>query len=89
VTLFAINGSDPRLLPDLSSAVDVETTRLSNVLVVPRDAVISENGHAYVRVQNGSGQEKREVKLGAANNVEQVILSGVEKGAVLLRNAAS
>lgn len=89
VGLFSINGSDPRLLPDLSSAVDIEIARQPNALVVPRDAVFSENGHAYVRVKNGSNSEKREVRLGAASNVEQVVVSGVEKGAVLLRDATS
>lgn len=89
VGLFSINGADPRLLPDLSSAVDVQILCLSNALVVPRDAVFSENGHAYVRVKNGSSYEKREVRLGAASNVEQVVVSGVEKGAVLLRDAVS
>src|SRR5947209_2460597 len=89
VTLFAINGSDPRLLPDLSSAVDIEIARQPNALVVPRDAIFSENSHAYVRVKNGSSYEKRGVRLGAASNVEQVVVSGVEKGAVLLRDATS
>jgi hypothetical protein len=54
--------------------------------VAERDAVFTENGKSYVKVKSGSGYEKREVKLGAANDVEQVIVSGVEKGAVLLRN---
>jgi len=89
VGLYSINGSDSRLLPDLSSAVDIEIARQPNALVVPRDSVFSENGHAYVRVKNGSDYEKREVRLGAASNVEQVVVSGVEKGAVLLRDATS
>lgn len=87
--LFAINGSDPKLLPDLSAAVDVQIERQPNVLVAPRDAIVTENARAYVEVKNGSGYERREVKLGPANDVEQVILSGVEKGAVLLRNSSS
>jgi hypothetical protein len=37
-------------------------------------------------VRNGSGYEKREVKVGETNDVEQVVISGVEKGAVVLRN---
>lgn len=85
--LFAIEGSDPRLLPDLSAAVDVQLDREPGVLVAPRDAIISESNHSYVQVKNGSGFERREVKLGAANDVEQVIVSGVEKGAVVLRNS--
>jgi HlyD family secretion protein len=86
VVFFSINGTDPKLLPDLSSAVDIELERRPNALVTHRDTVLSESGKNFVKVKNGSGFEKREVKLGAANDVEQVIVSGVEKGAVLLRN---
>lgn len=87
--LVAIEGSDPKLLPDLSAAVDLQMERDPGVLVAPRDTIISENSHTYVEVKNGSGYERREVKVGPANDVEQVILSGVEKGAVLLRNSSS
>jgi multidrug resistance efflux pump len=86
VVLFSINGTDPKLLPDLSAAVDIEISREPQDLVTPRDAVVTENGKTFVLAKNGSGYEKREVKLGAANDVEQVIVSGVEKGAVVLRN---
>lgn len=87
--LVAINGSDSKLLPDLSAAVDVQLEREPGVLVAPRDAIITENARTYVEVRNGSGYERREVKLGPANDVEQVILSGVEKGAIVLRNSSS
>ncbi len=63
-----------------------ELDRQPNALVTQRDTVVAENGKTFVRVKSGSSYEKREVKLGAANDVEQVIISGVEKGAVLLRN---
>lgn len=88
-TVFSIKGSDPKLLPDLSAAVDIEIERQPNALVVPRDAVFSENGHNYVQLKNGSGYDKQEVKTGAVSDLEEVILSGVQKGAVVLRNAAS
>jgi multidrug efflux pump subunit AcrA (membrane-fusion protein) len=66
--------------------VDIELERKPNALVSPRDAVVTEGGKSFVMVQSGSSYDKREVKLGAANDAEQVILSGVDKGAVLLRN---
>lgn len=87
--LFFIKGADPKLLPDLSAAVDVELQWQSDALVAPRDAIIADNGRQYVVIRSGSSYEKREVKLGPANDVEQVILSGVEKGAVVLRNPSS
>jgi len=86
IVLFTINGTDPKLMPDLSSSVDIEVDRQPNALVAPRDTVIRENGKSFVMVKSGSGYDKREVKLGAANDAEQVIASGVEKGAELLRN---
>jgi len=84
--VFAIEGADPKLLPDLSAAVDVELKREKNVLVVPRDAVVSDDGHTYLMTQSGDSFAKHEVQLGAANDLEQVVVSGVEKGAVVLRN---
>jgi len=87
--LFLVNGNDRKLLPDLSAAVDVELDSKSLALVVPRDTLVDDHGRTYVRVKNGSGYEKREVKPGEANDLEQVIVSGVEKGAVLLRNSSS
>lgn len=86
VVLFSINGTDAKLMPDLSAAVDIELDRHPGALVAPRDAVVAENGKHFVLVKSGSSYDKREVQVGAANDVEQVIVSGVEKGAVLLRN---
>jgi len=86
VVLFTINGTDPKLMPDLSASVDIEVDRRPNALVAPRDTVIRENGKNFVMVKSGSAYDRREVKLGAANDAEQVIASGVEKGAELLRN---
>jgi HlyD family secretion protein len=86
VSLFSIEGSDPKLIPDLSAAVDVELERIPNALVVPRDAVLSEHGQSLVRVKNGFGFESRKVDLGAMSDIEVVIQSGVEPGAVVLRH---
>jgi HlyD family secretion protein len=87
--LFSIQGADPKLMPDLSAAVDVELERTPNALVVPRDALISENGQTYVRVQSGMSNTKRQVKVGALSDVEAVIESGVDEGSVVLRGNSS
>src|SRR5258708_2401234 len=89
IVLLSINGTAAKLLPDLSAAVDVELDRRSSVLVTARDAILQENGHSYVWVKNGFSYEKREVKLGPANDVEQVIVSGVAQGAVLRRHPSA
>jgi HlyD family secretion protein len=86
IVLFSIAGTDAKLMPDLSAAVDIELDRQSNALVAPRDAIMTESGKHFVMVKNGSNYDRREVKPGPANDVEEVIVSGVGKGAVLLRN---
>jgi HlyD family secretion protein len=86
--LFSIQGADPKLMPDLSAAVDVELERQANALLVPRDALISENGQTYVRVESGMSSEKRPVKVGAMSDVEAVVESGVKKGDVVLRGSS-
>ena len=50
VAIVSIKGSHPKLMPDLSAAVDVELERKENVMVVPRDAVVRENETLSVRV---------------------------------------
>jgi HlyD family secretion protein len=85
-SLFSIEGSDSKLIPDLSAAVDVELERIPNAVVVPRDAVSSENGQSFVRIKNGFGFESRKVDLGAMSDFEAVIQSGIEPGTVVLRH---
>jgi len=83
---FAIQGSDPRLLPDLSAAADVELTRLPDVLLAPRDALVQENGKTYAWVKRGASFEKRPVTTGQSNDVEAVVLSGLVAGDLVKRN---
>jgi len=84
--VFAIEGTDPRLLPDLSAAVDVELERLPDVLLAPRDAFVLENGKTYAWVKRGTSFEKRPVTLGKTNDVDAVVLSGLAAGDVVSRN---
>ena len=88
VVLFSIDGSDPKLLPDLSAAVDVELERVPDALRVPRDALISENGKMYVRVISGDSSEKREVKVSKLNEIDALVDSGVRAGETVLRGVA-
>ena len=85
--VFSVEGSDPKLLPDLSAAVDVEIERQANALVVPRDALFTENGQTYVEAKNGQSWERRAVKLGPMCDHEAVIASGLEAGAVVRRRS--
>ncbi|HEV2178660.1 MAG TPA: HlyD family efflux transporter periplasmic adaptor subunit [Terriglobia bacterium] len=83
---FSLEGSDSRLMPDLSAAVDVELRRVPGALVVPRDALLAEGSHMFARLRQGSGFEKREVKIGPLNDTEAVVESGLDAGDVVERD---
>jgi HlyD family secretion protein len=84
---FSIQGTDPRLLPDLSAALDLDLTSDENVLAVPRQCVEFDSGKAFVWVKGSGSFEKREIKPGPAGDLEVVVLSGLQEGDLIRRNS--
>jgi HlyD family secretion protein len=84
--LFSIDGSDARLMPDLSASLDVELQRIPNSLIVPRDAVSSGDEH-YVLVDSASGSSRQTVQVKAENDT-QAAISGIAEGTRVLRNVS-
>jgi multidrug efflux pump subunit AcrA (membrane-fusion protein) len=87
--LFSIEGSDPRLMPDLSVSLDVVLDRQPNALLVPRDAVMRQDGKSWVYVKRALGFEKQAVKTGEEDDLEVVVVSGLEPGMEVERNPES
>jgi len=84
---FTVQGTDPRLLPDLSAALDLDLGSASGVLVIPRQSVRREAGQAFVWLKNSRGFEKRAVKIGMQNDLKTVVESGLAEGDVIRRDA--
>ncbi len=84
--LFEIEGADPRLMPDLSAAIDIVLERRGDSLMVPRDALYNDAGGTFVWVKRGQSFEREAVKLGPIADDDAVILSGLKEGDVVLRN---
>jgi len=80
---FQIQGTDPRLLPDLSVAVDIALDKQSDVLVVPLQSITHESSGDYLWLKDGTGFRKRQVRLGDRNDMEAVVLSGIAAGDVI------
>jgi membrane fusion protein (multidrug efflux system) len=76
----AIQGADPRLIPDLSASADVEIGREENAKQVPLSAIHSANGKDFVYVKSGQKFAKRDVTLGSRNNTHVAIAGGLEAG---------
>jgi multidrug resistance efflux pump len=85
---FLVQGTDPRLLPDLSAALDLDLGSETGVLVVPYQSIGTDSGHSYVWLKTSSGFEKRPVKIGRRNDLNAVVLSGLAEGDVIRRDAA-
>ena len=83
--VIAVDGTNARLLPDLTAAIDVEVERIKNALVVRRDAVQIDAKGAHVRVRDRSGVSTRQVALGPSDEVDVVVTSGLEAGQVIVQ----
>ncbi|HKR29573.1 MAG TPA: efflux RND transporter periplasmic adaptor subunit [Terriglobales bacterium] len=85
--LFSIEGSDPRLMPDLSASLDVELERIPNSLVIPRDSMVTDGGGHYVLLDPSSASSRKPVQIRAENDT-QVAVSGIASGTRVLRNVS-
>ena len=78
--LVKIDDPDSGLLPDTNVTVTVTTASEENALTVPREALHSQNGRAYVfKVVSGS-LKKTYVVTGTINLTQVAILSGLNEG---------
>lgn len=75
-----IDQLDPRLIPDLSAAADIELQRKEDALVCRRSAIHEAGGESYVMIRQGGSFVRRDVKLGLANETEVDVLEGLEPG---------
>jgi multidrug efflux pump subunit AcrA (membrane-fusion protein) len=84
---FSVQGTDPRLLPDLSAALDLDLGSQNHVLVVPWQSIGIEGNHSFVWLKSTVGFEKRSVQTGSRNDLEAVVNSGLSEGDLIRRAA--
>jgi len=83
-----IEGTNPRLLPDLTAAIDVEIERISRAVVVPREAIGWHAGRPYVQVVQGGRRREQPIEIGAQDEVDAVVLDGLEPGVKIARRVS-
>ncbi|MDQ2950290.1 MAG: HlyD family efflux transporter periplasmic adaptor subunit, partial [Acidobacteriota bacterium] len=85
-----IEGSDPRLIPDLSAAADVLVAKAENVVCIPLAAIHEHNGRTTVLARpggaSGLGFDERQVTLGIHDGKEVAVLSGLTAGSEVKLN---
>ena len=79
-----IEKPDTSLRPGMTTGNEVETQSLKDVLYIPLDALVVENGVPIVFRQDGARVIKQEVATGAMNDDEVVIVKGLEEGQTVL-----
>lgn len=75
-----IEGSDPKLIPDLSASADVILDHAEGKLLVPLSAVSTEAGKNFAYVKDGENFDRREVHLGLQDETRAVVLAGLQTG---------
>jgi HlyD family secretion protein len=76
--VFSIQGSNAKLMPDLSAAVDLELANIKDALVVPAQGVEHGANGDYVWLKTGDAFEKRAITAGPSNGMETVIDAGLK-----------
>jgi RND family efflux transporter MFP subunit len=82
--LVNIEKPDTSLRPGMTTGNEVETQALKDVLFIPLDALVVENGISVVFKQDGGRVIKQEVATGAMNDDEVVIVKGLNEGETVL-----
>src|SRR5713101_7704150 len=84
---FSVQGTDSRLLPDLSAALDLDLGSQNHVLVVPCQSIGIEGDHSFVWLKSTVGFENHSVKTGSRNDLDAVVNSGLGARYIILRAA--
>ena len=77
---IAIEGSDKRVIPDLTASADVVVAEQDNTLLIPREAVQETAGRTLVYVKDGDNVTPREIEVGAYSNTQVSVISGLQEG---------
>jgi membrane fusion protein (multidrug efflux system) len=75
-----IEGTDPRIIPDLSASADIVLDQQENALLIPAEAVNARGAKTFVYVKKDGQYEAREVELGFRNETQVAVKSGLSAG---------
>lgn len=78
--VIEVRDEDQRLRPGMTARVEIECTKVHDVLSVPIHTVFYEGGHGFCYKEVYASFEKRKVLIGAVSNDWVQILAGLTEG---------
>ncbi len=79
-----IDNQDARILPDLTASAEVTVDQVEDALIVPAEAIIEENGQAFVPSRKGHAVQPRAVTGARIHGSLAALLEGVSEGEVVV-----
>jgi len=87
--LISVNEQDSILRPAMTTGIEIQISDYENVNYIPLESLFKDSVN-YVFVKNGNEIQKKEVVTGPANDLEIMILGGINDGdEVLLSNPST
>jgi len=88
-TLIALDIQDVNILPNMSASANIITDIKNAVLIVPVNAVQSENGKSYVRVMKKGKMQEVSIETGISSEINIEIVSGLSEGDTVITSSIS
>ncbi len=81
-----LTDADAAIKPGMTAAVNIVTTQLEEVLLVPNRAVRTQDGERIVWVLENGIPVSRSIKLGSSSDTYSQVLSGLDAGELVIMN---
>jgi HlyD family secretion protein len=78
--LCSVEGDPKELIPNLNVKVEITTDRKTDVMVIPKSAILNHNGKPAVLIPEGKGTAVKPVELGLITSEEVEVVSGIKAG---------
>jgi multidrug resistance efflux pump len=77
---IAIEEKNTRVIPDLTASADIQVGEPVDGILLPREAVYETDGKNVVYVKQAGAFVPREVEIGASNNTQVAVTTGLQAG---------
>lgn len=84
--LIKLNETNANIKPGMTTSNKIITHQIEDVLIIPLEAIFLKDTISYAYVKSGYSIQKKQVKLGLANNEVAIINKGIKENDVIYLN---